>query len=205
VNSCLAHLRNANILIRIAPAGFNRDQRGTEFSGPLMCNRFIAREIDFHRIGAILSSIPSFEEFTEKPRFDASKIPSREASVTPAGGTGVTKGSESTAKGGETKPTDRTRVIRVVDGKVRVDFLKWGLAPSHSAELELPYSTFNARGSRSAHDGTTLELFNRSGTRRVLLLRLGRQRLARGCHTSSSQTKPPLLEKKRHRGNQHSS
>jgi putative SOS response-associated peptidase YedK len=111
-----------------------------------MCNRFIARELDFHRIMAILAAFPGFEEFTEKPQFDPAKSPSSGGSSS-SGSSGPVpvSGNKSEDKGGETSPSDRTRVIRVIDDKLRVDLLKWGLVPPHSAEPRVPYSTFNAK------------------------------------------------------------
>jgi putative SOS response-associated peptidase YedK len=111
-----------------------------------MCNRFIARELDFHRIMAILAALPGFEEFTEKPRFDPAKIPSPGGSSSSgSSGSAPASSNKSEDKGGETSPSDRTRVIRVVDGKLRIDLLKWGLVPPHSPEPQVPYSTFNAK------------------------------------------------------------
>jgi putative SOS response-associated peptidase YedK len=109
-----------------------------------MCGRFIAREIDFHRIAAILASLPKFEEFTEKPKFDPAKtqspnsMPAKAVKNQPGGGGSGDVGSE-------TSPSDLTPVIRVTNGRVSVDRLKWGLVPPHAPEPKVDYATFNAK------------------------------------------------------------
>jgi putative SOS response-associated peptidase YedK len=107
-----------------------------------MCNRIILRELDFHRIAAILASLPAFEEFTEKPKFDPFKIPPQEREEPKkkgSGGGGGGGGSE-----GETRPTQMFPVVRFVNGEVSIDVLKWGLVPPHSPEPQVDYATFNA-------------------------------------------------------------
>jgi putative SOS response-associated peptidase YedK len=110
-----------------------------------MCGRFIAREIDFHRIAAILASLPKFEEFTDKPKFDPAKIPAEVPAPAKARKSQPGRGGGPGGSGSETSPSDFTPVIRVIDGQVCVDRLKWGLVPPHALEPKVDYSTFNAK------------------------------------------------------------
>jgi putative SOS response-associated peptidase YedK len=110
-----------------------------------MCGRFIAREIDFHRIAAILASLPKFDEFTEKPKFEPTKIPARVAVPAKAGKNHLGGGGGIRESGSETSPSDFTPVMRLRDGRVCVDHLKWGLVPPHSPESKVDYATFNAK------------------------------------------------------------
>jgi len=104
----------------------------------------IAREIDFHRIAAILDALPKFEEFCEKPKFDPSKPPSQQSEPAKDGMKKSAGGSGSGGRGGETSPSDFFPVIRVIDGQVCVDRLKWGIVPRFAPEPKVDYHTFNA-------------------------------------------------------------
>jgi putative SOS response-associated peptidase YedK len=111
----------------------------------IMCGRFIAREIDFHRIAAVLASLPKFEEFTDRPKFDPAKIQSPNSVPAKPVKNKSSGGGRSGEAGSETSPTDLTPVIRVTSGRVSVNRLKWGLVPPHAPEPKVDYATFNAK------------------------------------------------------------
>lgn len=94
-----------------------------------MCNRVSAREIDFHRLAAVITSLPPFKQVAGGG----------------AGGSTAAALSAAEPQPDETSPGDRTRVIRVVDNQVRTDLLKWGLVPPHAPEPKVDYATFNAK------------------------------------------------------------
>jgi putative SOS response-associated peptidase YedK len=105
-----------------------------------MCNRFIPNFITLVRFRKLIASIPAFEEFVDKPRYK----PSMEVGA-PDGSVGSPPGSSALHDQPEARPTDRTPVIRIVSGELRIDPLKWGLVPPHETEPSVSYSTFNAK------------------------------------------------------------
>jgi len=86
----------------------------------------------------LIASIPSFEEFTEKPQYRPS------VGFSPSAPAGARHPADRGEKH-ESRPTELTPVIRVVAGELRVDSLKWGLIPPHEPMPSVSYSTFNAK------------------------------------------------------------